>query len=81
MAKTLISESGIQNYFWAEAACTTYYILSRAYIRKVLNKIPYELWKGGKRSVSHFHIFGCTHYILNNKETLGSLMRNQTKQF
>jgi len=45
MARTLISESGILIYFWAEAVSTTYYIMNRVSIRKVLRKTHCELWK------------------------------------
>ena len=34
-------------------------------------KTPYKLWKGKKPSVSYFHIFGSTCYILNDHEHLG----------
>ena len=35
-------------------------------------KIPYELYKGRKPNISHFHIFGCKCFILNNgKDNLG----------
>jgi len=71
MARTMLNESNVENYFWAEAINTSCYILNRVSIRKVLNKTPYELWKNIKPSISYFHIFGCYCYILNNKEKLG----------
>jgi len=37
------------------------------YIRLILNKTTYELFKGRKPNISYFHQFGCTCYILNNK--------------
>ena len=80
MARTLISEYGIQNYFWAEAVNTTCYILNKVSIRKVLNKTPYELWKLGKPSVLYFHIFCCTCYILNNKKNLGKFDEKSDKE-
>jgi len=71
MARTMLNESNVKEYFWAEAINTSCYILNRVSIRKVLNKTPYELWKNIKPSISYFHIFGCYCYILNNKEKLG----------
>ena len=71
MARTMLNESNVEDYFWAEAINTSCYILNRVSIRKVLNKTPYELWKNIKPSISYFHIFGCYCYILNNKEKLG----------
>ncbi|CAJ2651723.1 unnamed protein product [Trifolium pratense] len=71
MARTMIDESNVEKYFWAEAINTACYILNRMSIRKVLNKTPYELWKDKKPNVSYFHIFGCYCYILNIKDNLG----------
>ncbi|CAJ2661907.1 unnamed protein product [Trifolium pratense] len=71
MARTMIDESNVEKYFWAEAVNTACYILNRMSIRKVLNKTPYELWKDKKPNVSYFHIFGCYCYILNIKDNLG----------
>ncbi|KAK2427482.1 putative mitochondrial protein [Trifolium repens] len=46
---------------------TACYIQNRIYIRPILNKTTYELFKGRKPNISYFHQFGCTCYILNNK--------------
>ena len=46
---------------------TACYVQNRIYIRPLLNKIAYELFKGRKLNISYFHQFGCTCYILNNK--------------
>ncbi|XP_050908932.1 uncharacterized protein LOC127122675 [Lathyrus oleraceus] len=40
--------------------------------KPILKKTPYELFKGRKPNVSHFHIFGCKCFTLNNdKDNLG----------
>jgi len=39
-------------------------------IKLILNKTPYELFKGIRPSISYFYKFGCTCYILNNKVNL-----------
>ena len=31
---------------------------------------PYELWKGRRPNISHFHPFGCKCFILNTKDQL-----------
>ena len=67
----MIHESNIAKHFWAEAVNTACYIQNRIYIRPILNKTPYELWKGRKPNISYFHQFGCTCYILNTKDNLG----------
>jgi hypothetical protein len=71
MARTMIYESNVEKYFWAEAVNTACYILNRVTIRKGLNKTPYELWKDRKPNISYFHIFGCYCYILNIRDNLG----------
>ncbi|WJX61599.1 hypothetical protein P8452_46671 [Trifolium repens] len=67
MARTMMHETKLAKYFWAEAVNTTCYIQNRIYIRPMLNKTTYELFKGRKPNISYFHQFGCTCYILNNK--------------
>jgi len=46
---------------------TAYYVQNRIYIRPILEKTAYELFKGRRLNISYFHQFGCTCYILNNK--------------
>src|SRR4030043_238255 len=70
MARTMIHETKMASYFWAEAVNTACYVQNRIYIRPILNKTSYELFKGRKPSISYFHQFGCTCYILNNKHYL-----------
>jgi hypothetical protein len=46
---------------------TTYYVQNRIYIRPILEKTAYELFKGRRPNISYFHQFRCSYYILNNK--------------
>jgi len=46
---------------------TTCYVQNRIYIRPILDKTAYELFKGRRPNIFYFHEFGCTCYILNNK--------------
>ena len=48
----------------SEISC---YIQNRIYIRPILEKTAYELFKGIRPNISYFHQFGCTCYILNTK--------------
>ncbi|RDY11400.1 hypothetical protein CR513_03959, partial [Mucuna pruriens] len=41
------------------------------YIRPILKKTLYELWKGRQPNISYFHLFGCECFILNTKDNLG----------
>ena len=71
MARTMLNDNSISKHFWAEAVNTACYIQNRIYIRPILNKTPYELWKGRKPNISYFHSFGCQCFILNTKDSLG----------
>lgn len=71
MAKTVLIETSIPKYFWAEAINTACYIQSKIFTRPILKKTPYELWKGRQPTLSYFHPFGCPCYILNTKDNLG----------
>jgi len=66
MAKTLLIESKVAAYFWAEAVSTAYYIINRVFLRPSLENTPYEPFKGKKSIISYFKIFGCRCFILRN---------------
>jgi len=67
MARTMINENNLAKHFRAEAVNTTCYVQNRIYIRPILEKTAYALFKGRRPNISYFHQFGCTCYILNNK--------------
>jgi transposase InsO family protein len=67
MARTMIHKNNLAKYIWAEAVNTTCYVQNRIYIRLILEKTTYELFKGRRPNISYFYQFGCTCYILNNK--------------
>ena len=56
--------------FWCHALDTACYIFNRVYIRKILNKTPYEILRNRKPSLEYFRVFGCKVFILNTKEYL-----------
>ena len=62
----MLLKNGLPQYFWAEAVNTACYIINRAMVRPILKKTPYELYKGKRPNLSHFKVFGCICYILNN---------------
>ena len=72
IARTLLNDTSLPKYFWAEAVNTACYIMNRALIRPILKKTPYELFNGRKPNISHLHVFGCKCFVLNNgKDNLG----------
>jgi len=62
LARTLLNDSNLPKYFWADVVNTDCYILNRALIRPILKKTPYELYKGRKLNISHFKVFGCNFF-------------------
>ena len=66
----MLLESGLSKGFWAEAVNTTCYIQNHVFIRPIIKRTPYELWKGRKPNISYFHIFRPECSILNTKDKL-----------
>ncbi|GAV57440.1 hypothetical protein CFOL_v3_00977 [Cephalotus follicularis] len=66
MCRTLLNENNLPKYFWAEAINTSCYILNRIFIRPILKKTPYELWRERKPNIYYLHAFGCKCFIHNN---------------
>ena len=60
-------EQSIPQKFWCHAFDVAWYISNRVYIRKVLNKTPYEILRNWKPSLEYFWVFGCKVFILNTK--------------
>jgi len=68
----LLNDYKLPKYFWADAVNTPCYVLNRVLIRHILKKTPYELYKGRKPNISHFKVFGCKCFVLNNgKDNIG----------
>jgi len=67
MTRTMIHENNLAKHLWAEVVNTTCYVQNSIYIRPIMEKTTYELFKGRRPNISYFHQFGCTCYILNNK--------------
>lgn len=59
----MLSESGMEESFWAEAASTMVYLINRSPSSAIEFKIPEELWSGFKLSLSHLRRFGCSAYV------------------
>ncbi|KAG9451352.1 hypothetical protein H6P81_011317 [Aristolochia fimbriata] len=71
MARVMLLSKGLPEKLWAEAINTACYITNRVFFRPFTHKTPYELYKGKRPTVSHFHNFGSTSYILCDRESLG----------
>ena len=64
MARTMLHEYTLPQYFWAKAVLSACYILNRVTFRTILEKTPYELYRGRQLTLAHLRHFGCTCYIL-----------------
>ena len=71
MARAMLNSKKLSKRLWAEAINTACYTINRVFLRPGTAKTPYELWKGKKPNVSHFHIFGSTCFILRDREHIG----------
>ena len=71
MARVILNSKKLSTRPWAEAVNTSCYTINRVFLRHGTNKTSYEIWKGKKPNLNHFHVFGCTCYILNDREQLG----------
>ncbi|KAJ9565658.1 hypothetical protein OSB04_001624 [Centaurea solstitialis] len=62
MVRTMMCHSTLPMSFWGHALETAAHILNRA-PTKLVEKTPYELWKGKKPNISFLRIWGCEVYV------------------
>ena len=65
-ARTMLSESKLPMYFWAEAINTACYTQNRTLINKDLMKTPYEIMNDKKPTLKYFHVFGAKCFVLKD---------------
>ena len=58
MARSMMAEFKSSLNFWAEAISTACLYSNRLYLRKIINKTPYEILNGKKPNVGYFRVFG-----------------------
>ena len=61
----------LPKYFWAETISAACHIVNRVMKRPILNKTPYELWKGRKLNIGYFKVFGYKCFTMNTKDNSG----------
>ncbi|RDX78675.1 Retrovirus-related Pol polyprotein, partial [Mucuna pruriens] len=71
MAGTMLCEYSLPKHFLAKAINTNFYVQNKILIRPILDKTPYELWRGRRPNLYFFHPFGCEHFLLNARDKLG----------
>jgi hypothetical protein len=60
----MMADFKIPYNFWAEAINTACHATNRLYLRKILNKTPYEIITGKKPNIKYFRVFRCKCFIL-----------------
>jgi len=62
MARSMLKEKGMPNYFWAEAVICFVYLINKSPTQSVANTTPIEAWSGFKPNVQHLKVFGSITY-------------------
>ena len=65
-ARTMLSESRLPMYFWAEAINTACYTQNRTLIKQDLMKTPYMIMNDKKPTLKYFHVFGPKCFVLKD---------------
>ena len=71
LARTILNETSLPKYVWANAVNTASYVLNFVLIKPILKKSPYELFKDRRSVLTHLKVFGCKFILNNGKEKLG----------
>ncbi|KAI3769842.1 hypothetical protein L6452_00956 [Arctium lappa] len=69
-ARTMLSQSDLPLFLWAEAVSTACYTQNRSMVHRRFKKTPYALINNRTPTIKYFHIFGCTCFVLNDRENL-----------
>ena len=64
----MLSNSGLENNFWAEVVRTACYLINRSPTTALDGSIPEEVWIGKNLNYSHLKIFGCEEFVHIPKE-------------
>jgi hypothetical protein len=65
-ARTMLTDSKLSIFFWAEAINTTCYVQNRILLNKRQMKTPYEIFYKHKPNIGYFKAFGCRCTLLHN---------------
>ena len=62
-ARTMMTQAGLPDKYWAEAVATAVYLRNCVLTRSLSERMtPYEKWYGRKPDLSHLKVFGCMAY-------------------
>jgi len=63
IARAMLNEKNLPNYFWVEAVATAVYIMNRTPTSTIHGMTPEEKFTGKKLDVSHLRVLGCIAYV------------------
>jgi len=63
IARAMLNEKNLPNYFWVEAVTTVVYIMNRTPTSTIHGMTPEEKFTGKKLDVSHLRVLGCIAYV------------------
>ncbi|KAL8121885.1 hypothetical protein AgCh_018575 [Apium graveolens] len=66
-SRTMLEESKLPTYFWAEAVNCACYTQNISLINQAKGMTPYQLFKRRKPTLNFLHVFGCKCYIIRNQ--------------
>ncbi|KAI3707521.1 hypothetical protein L6452_26130 [Arctium lappa] len=69
-AQTMLSQSDLPLFLWAEVVSTACHTQNRSIIHRRFQKTPYELINNRTPTIKYFHIFGCKCFMLNDRESM-----------
>src|SRR5437660_7975283 len=69
----MLDETGLSKAFWGECLASLVHVLNRCSTDALKDATPYSLWHGVKPDVSHLRVWGCTAYVLIQKDKRHSL--------
>ena len=61
--RSMLSNSGLPNEFWAEAVNTAAYLVNLSPSSAIDSKTPFEKWHGRMADYSKLRVFGCDAYV------------------
>ncbi|KAJ9551848.1 hypothetical protein OSB04_015893 [Centaurea solstitialis] len=70
-ARSMLAQSQLPQYLWAEAVNTACYTQNRSIIHRRFGKTPYHVLFGRISNIDYFKVFGCPCFVLNETENRG----------
>ncbi|KAJ9538974.1 hypothetical protein OSB04_031707 [Centaurea solstitialis] len=67
-ARSMLAQSQLPQYLWAEAVNTACYTQNRSIIHRRFGKTPYHVLFGRIPNIDYFKVFGCPCFVLNETE-------------